>query len=281
MINCQDIKNDIDRYLHFNFYLIEGYISRLDAAIIRELICAQVSHGITGSLVEIGVHYGRSFFLLALGRSASEKCLAIDLFEDDSLYKNREGVGRLGGFVRNCEKYGFALSEDEVVKRSSLDISADEILNRVGPARFFSIDGGHMYEHVANDLRLAENVLTVDGIICMDDIFCPYWPEAGIACFDWLRKQRGRFAPFLATNYKLYVCNSSRAHFYLESIRNDRKLKRHLFRSISLFSHEVLVFLPTTSSKAAERVIGSLISTGRHVHLPSFRVKNRISRAPI
>ncbi len=66
------IQKKIDRYLRFDFYRTEGLISRLDALIFRELVTGQVKQGIQGSLVEIGVHYGRSFFLLALGRSGSE-----------------------------------------------------------------------------------------------------------------------------------------------------------------------------------------------------------------
>jgi Methyltransferase domain len=277
---CQDVKRRIDRYLLFNYYRTEGYISRLDAALFRELIIGQVKDGIEGSLAEIGVHYGRSFFLLACGRSVSERCLAIDLFEDDALHTNRGGVGRFGGFRKNCHNYGYNLREEEVLKRSSREISADEILSRVGRVRFFSIDGGHMYEDVMNDLRLAEKVLTKDGIICLDDILSALWPEVAIATFDWLRGQNQRFVPFLATKEKLYVCDSSCAPLYLSMIRENKQLNSLVFRNISLLSHEVTVLLPSVASRVAERAIDSLFSLCRGVTDRFAGPKNQSTGAP-
>jgi Methyltransferase domain len=256
----RDITNRIDQYLRFNFYRTEGYISRLDAVIFRALIAGQVEHGHKGSLAEIGVHYGRSFFLLASGRSGSERCLAVDLFEDDALYTNREGVGRSGGFRSNFRKYRFELSEDEIVKRSSLELSSEEILSRVGRIRFFSIDGGHMYEHVANDLRLAGAVLTHEGIISLDDMFSPLWPEVAIATFDWIRMVDNRFVPFLATRDKLYLCGRDYAPFYRAMVYNDKDLRSKVLRKISVLSHEVVVLIPSVASKVADRVVRSLFS---------------------
>src|ERR1700720_974227 len=192
MADHNNIENKIDQYLRFNFYWTEGCMSRLDALVFRKLIAAQSEGGIQGSLAEIGVHYGRSFFLLALGRQESEKSLAVDLFEDDALHTSRRGIGRFGGFKNNCSKFGLNFSEDEILKGSSLELSAEEIVRRVGKVRFFSIDGGHMYEHVANDLQLANMTLTPDGVICMDDMFCALWPEVAVATFDWLRVEHNR-----------------------------------------------------------------------------------------
>ena len=57
-----------------------------------------------------------------------------------------------------------------------------------------------MYAHVANDVRLAQETLTEEGVICLDDMFNALWPEVSIAAFDWLRSADNRFAPFLATS---------------------------------------------------------------------------------
>lgn len=187
MPEYQLVRRRIDNYLRWRFHFVEGCMRRIDALIFRELISAQVQRQVSGSLVEIGVHFGRSFFVLASGRSASEKSLAIDLFENDALYTGRPGLGRSVGFFRNCRKLGFQLSEAEVLKGSSLQVTPNEIRCRVGPVRFFSIDGGHMYEHVANDLFLAQKLMVPGGIISVDDFSTPLWPEVPIATFDWLR----------------------------------------------------------------------------------------------
>jgi len=281
MTDYKRIQTIIDRYLRFDFYRTDGLISRLDALIFRELVIGQVKQGIQGSLVEIGVHYGRSFFLLALGRSGSEKALAVDLFEDDALHANREGIGRFGGFRNNCRKYRFDFSEAEILKSSSLEIRAEEIVGRVGEVRFFSIDGGHMYGHVANDLRLAEKVLTRDGVICLDDMFSALWPEVAIATFDWLRAAGNRFVPFLATKEKLYLCDSDYASFYLGIIRDDKELNSRVFRSISLLSHEAIVLLPSLTSKVIDRALASLFSIGRLTKMVRSRNVTQGPRTPL
>jgi hypothetical protein len=51
-----------------------------DALLFAAVAAGQTADGIKGSLAEIGVFFGRSFFLLAKMASDSEKALALDLF---------------------------------------------------------------------------------------------------------------------------------------------------------------------------------------------------------
>jgi Methyltransferase domain len=258
----QQARERMSRYLRWNYYQTEGYLHRLDAMIIREIVAGQIKNEIHGSLAEIGVHYGRSFFLLATGRSKAEKSLAIDLFEDDDLHKSRQG-GRFLGFKANSLKYGFALSQDEILKSSSLEISPSEIVKRVGPVRLFSIDGGHMYKHVAHDLALAERVLVAGGVICIDDAFTPLWPEVAIATFDWLRAAIGRFVPFMSTAGKLYVCRPEYVDFYCGIIKQDKGLASRIFRTVHVLEQPVLVLSSSITSKVTEHLIAKLFSLGR------------------
>lgn len=260
-------RRKMNRYLRFNVYRADGYIDRLDTSIFTEIIAAQIDEGIRGSLVEIGVHYGRSFFLLASGRFGSEKSLGIDLFEDDALHSNREGIGRFGGFNANCRKFEFAFSDDEILKGSSLELTPDRIVKRVGSVRFFSVDGGHMYEHVANDLALAEGVLAPGGVICADDILNPLWPEVAMATFDWLRTTKSGLVPFLQTKDKLYICHRDYVDFYFKTIRDTEELRSRIFRAISVLSHEVLVLFPSPTMRVTERLMQMLVSLGRQANL--------------
>ncbi len=254
------VRSHIDAYLRTKFYDVEGYMNRLDAFVFRELLVGQVKSGISGSLAEIGVHYGRSFFILAAARSGAEKSLGMDLFEDDALYKNPQGIGRLEGFNLHSRKLGFAFSDGEILKGSSLELQPADILSRVGPVRFFSIDGGHMYEHVANDLALAEKVMVEGGIISVDDILTPFWPEVPIATFDWLRSTSSQFVPFLITKEKLYFCHRASASLYLSLLDADQSLKSSRVRSITLLGHAVAVLFPTSSATRAERFKNALVS---------------------
>jgi hypothetical protein len=262
----QNSREQIDRYLRLNFYKIEGYMDRLDASIYRELIVAQIESGIAGSLVEIGVHYGRSFFVLAAGRCGTEKSLGVDLFEEDELYKHPHRIGRLVGFKSNCQKLNFQFSSDEILKKSSLELSPDEIVKRVGRVRFFSIDGGHMYQHVANDLALAEKVMVSGGVICMDDILCPLWPEVSIATYDWLRSAACPFVPFLITNGKLYICGRDYASYYWNLLDSDKRLKSSKVRDITVLGSSVTVLSPSSTARRADRWMKRIVSIGKRIN---------------
>jgi hypothetical protein len=271
MTEAQNPRGQIDRYLRLNFYKIEGYMDRLDASLYRELIVAQIKSGIVGSLVEIGVHYGRSFFVLASGRSGTEKSLGVDLFEDDELYKHPHRIGRLVGFKSNCQKLGFDFSSNEILKKSSLELSPDEIVDRVGRVRFFSIDGGHMYQHVTNDLLLAERVVVTGGVICMDDILSPLWPEVSIATFDWLRSVSCPFVPFLITNAKLYICGREYANYYSSLVDNDKSLKASRVRNITVLGCPVACLVPSPTARWTDRLMKGLVSIGKRINYPRIR----------
>ena len=271
MSEAQNPREQIDRYLRLNFYKIEGYMDRLDASLYRELIVAQIKSGIVGSLVEIGVHYGRSFFVLASGRSGTEKSLGVDLFEDDELYKHPHKIGRLVGFKSNCQKLGLHFSSNEILKKSSLELSPDEILNRVGPVRFFSIDGGHMHQHVTNDLSLAEKVMVTGGVICMDDILSPLWPEVSIATFDWLRSAACTFVPFLITNAKLYICGREYANSYWSLLDSDKRLKSSRVRNITVLGSPVACLAPSPTARRTDRLMKGLVSIGKRINYPRIR----------
>jgi hypothetical protein len=276
----EQTRKNINQFLRWNFYRTEGYINRLDAVIFREIIAAQTDKAIHGALAEIGVHYGRSFFLLAKGRSSNEKSLAMDLFEDDELHTNKQGIGRFGGFRTNCQKYGFTFSPDEIWKGSSLEASPAEIIRRVGQVRFFSIDGGHMYQHVTSDLALVEQVLASAGVISLDDVFNPLWPEVSIASFDWLRNVNGRFVPFLATQGKLYVCRPEYSPLYQEIITSNKWLASAISRKISVLSHPVLVLSPSIASRVAQRLLEKAFAITNRFHLRHPKAKAPLATSP-
>jgi hypothetical protein len=198
---------------------VPGYLTSLDAVIIRWLLSWQESLGIHGNLCEIGAHHGRLFFLLALWRKAGESALAIDLFEDDNL---NVGVhaGRAESFKHHALRLGIELSPAEVMKGSSLDISAEQILERAGgPIRLFSVDGGHMYQHVENDLRLARQCLCSQGIVAVDDFFNLGWPEVTFATYDFLRACP-ELVPVIASQKKLYLVHRDFAACALDFARS-------------------------------------------------------------
>lgn len=226
-------------YLRKDIHSVEGYITVLDSSLFAELLSAQSERGILGSLVEIGVHCGKSFFLLSHSRAAGEKAFAVDLYEDDALFQGEGGIDRGQRFHRNVERLGVQLTPEEIWKGSSHDISGEDMSQRAGPVRFFSIDGGHAYADVINDLDIAAGSLHDQGVIAADDFSNFLWPEVAAAACDWLRVHPG-FRAFAISSVKLYICRTPAYPLYREIAQaaaqrmNSAIGDVHLFDSVAV-----------------------------------------------
>jgi hypothetical protein len=58
----------LDKYAAGESKTIKGWLSRIDAEILRSILTTQNMSGLTGSVAEIGVHHGRGF-VRAIGRT--------------------------------------------------------------------------------------------------------------------------------------------------------------------------------------------------------------------
>jgi len=237
----------LNEYISRSMNSIQGYLTALDARIVAALLSYQDENNIAGNLCEIGVHHGRLFLLLALARRAGERALAIDLFEDDSINSNTPHAGRNGALFANARRLGIKLSDEEILKSSSLCITADDILARTaGPIRFFSVDGSHLYPGVENDLRLAELTLTGNGIIAVDDFFNTNWADVSWATFDFLRKTEA-IVPFAITS-KLYLAPAAMAGKYKETLSKCADLSG--ISSVQILSRDVLALRESIAERA-------------------------------
>jgi hypothetical protein len=203
-------------YLRGKIYSINGYLKSLDARLIVALASWQARSKITGGLAEIGVHHGKLFFLLALSRQAGEKSLAIDLFEDDEMNASTRFGGRSRAFSTHAASLNVALESTEVQKADSMTLSSNDILGRIGRVRIFSVDGGHLYHHVAHDLPLAFSTMAPGGVIIVDDFCNSEWPEVTSATYDFVRAQEGKIVPAILTRNKLYLAPPEIASAYGE-----------------------------------------------------------------
>ena len=202
---------DLDRYLRKEIHGVAGYLAPIDAEAIAALGKFQSANGVKGDLCELGVHHGRLFFILAHLRAAGEKALPVDLFLDGAGNDNAIHRGRDKAFFNHLERFKIHL--EDVLTANTLELAPDDLLKRIGRARIVSVDAGHLYDEVANDLRLAKGILTDDGVIIADDYFNIYWPDVTTATNDFLT-QNSDFAPFLITPGKLYICRTSATDRY-------------------------------------------------------------------
>jgi hypothetical protein len=241
------------KYASSSMETVQGYLTSLDARLIAALLSYQEETCIQGNLCEIGVHHGRLFLMLALARRQEERALAIDLFEDDAINANTRHAGRDRALLSNARRLGIDLSDEETFKTSSLDINANDILQRTtGPVRFFSIDGSHRYNAVENDLRLAEKTLGVDGIIAVDDFFNRDWADASFATYDFLRTT-DTIVPFAITS-KLFLAPPEAAERYKVALGKRDDVARAY--SVEFLGRDVLAFRQSVLNKGYEMLRG-------------------------
>jgi hypothetical protein len=216
------MNSSIRKFIFHDLQAIEGYIDPPDALVFLAVLRAQQSASLQGGLAEIGVYYGRSYFLMRKICGEAEKIVAIDPFD---ILKPEHGATQYDRFVAGGRQLGLSVDAERVVKSDSTLLRPEDIIERAGKVRLFSIDGGHMLHHVAADSRLAAGSLAEHGIIVFDDTFNPAWPEVTVGVTDFLREEAGRVSVFCLTKYKTYVCRNAFHAFYSRSIMTSPELK--------------------------------------------------------
>lgn len=211
------------RFIFQELRSVEGYIDPPDALVFKALLQAQTKSALSGGIAEIGVYYGRSYFLLRKFAQSQEKVLGIDLFDLDPPQDG--SLDQYERLMENGRRLGFTMDRDLIIKGDSTRLTPDDITSRIGPARFFSIDGGHHLHHVLADAKLAMEVIAPHGIIVFDDTFNPAWPEVTVGVADFLRTHGHSLVCFGMTKYKTYVCHREFHATYAQAIAIDPDLQ--------------------------------------------------------
>jgi len=207
-----------DRYLRHGLRHVHGWLDTYSAAFIRSVTEVQAQAGETGGLAEIGVHHGKLFILLALSARPGEVGLAIDVFGDQHLNTDQSGHGDRAVFEQNVRKW-VPDADVKIVQKSSLEVTPADILAACGPVRLASIDGGHTEECARNDLRLMEAVLTLRGVVVLDDYFNQSWPGVSSGTNQYLLDPAARLRPFAISPNKLYLAFDEVTAFYRSEMR--------------------------------------------------------------
>lgn len=219
---------------------IEGWLARSDAEIMYALLGHQSNTGMSGSVVEIGVHHGKSFILLALCNRGRD-CYAIDVFGDQALNVDMSGKGDKAIFLANLTSSGIDQGNIVIDERLSFEVTAGDIVSKVGKTRFFHIDGGHHLEAVRNDLELADQSLADFGIIAVDDVFRPEWPEVSIGTLQHAYREPRSLVPFAIGFNKTYLCRPAYAGEYRSAICQSDFLQMYISKTYEASADEFLV----------------------------------------
>jgi len=247
------------------------------------ILLIQQKSNIDGNIVEIGVHHGKSFILLSiLSNPESEKCVAIDLFEDlQSENIDQSGSGNRQIFMGNLRRFSPNYRNLETITGNTLKIGADTILQKAGgPVRFFSVDGGHTPETTYNDMQLAYRSICEYGVIVVDDYFNEMWPgvSEGVNsfCSDFT------VYPFAIGGNKIFFTKSEKyAAIYMADITKmlvykepliDRKLQnRSFYKKIAFRGHEVVAMAKYVKRGLNEQLAYYLYNN--HLILRKIRTK--------
>lgn len=221
---------------------IHGWFARTDAEIFKAILLGQAEKRLSGSAVEIGVHHGRSFIALCLGLQNGEKAYCIDIFELQMLNKDLSGRGDQVILAANLANFSIYDKTVVIDSRLSQDVKPNDIIGAVGPARFFSIDGGHWLEIVQNDLRLAEEFLAAHGVIALDDFHRLEWPNVSAGYFAWYELRKKPLIPFALGFNKLYLCEEKWSEFYKGLLREEPFLNRYLTKQVEFQGETLSVY---------------------------------------
>jgi hypothetical protein len=221
---------------------VGGWFYRVDAEILGLITDYQNRNLLEGSLVEIGLHHGKSFIAMCLSLRGGQRAYGIDLFEQQSLNVDESGRGNRAVVESNLQAAGVDLSAVILDGRPSTSVAASDILGGVGAARFFSVDGGHQLEVVRNDLLLAEQTLAAHGVIALDDFLRPDWPDVSAGYFAWFEKRSKPIVPFAIGLNKLYLCDQRHVARYQEVLGNSEFLRFFLAKHYNFCGTEIPVF---------------------------------------
>ena len=153
---------------------IAGYFT-VDAALMflayNQLLAAQ---GISGDVLEIGVHHGRSAIIVGSMTGSERKFVAVDLFEDLQHHNvSHSGSGNETEFLRNMGRFFNDLSFVKTIKGNSTALSSEALGSEFS---FCHIDGGHTPEETFRDLDLCCRLLKPGALLALDDYFNPAFP---------------------------------------------------------------------------------------------------------
>ena len=238
------MSKELNRYIKSGIKKVHGWLEQTDVDYILEIINYQNQSSIYGSVGEIGVHHGKLFILFNLLTREDEHSFAIDLFDEQKENIDRSGLGDLRIFKSNLDNYATNNQNIEILSMNSLNLDKN-FYRETSSKKFklFSIDGGHHYKAVINDLKIAEEVMVEGGVVLLDDLLNPLWIEV-VSAYSSYKLKGGKLVAFAITKDKLYLTNSKKhAEGYQEVLINVFNSKFN-FLVKELFGDKVLTYYP-------------------------------------
>ncbi|RWX14567.1 class I SAM-dependent methyltransferase [Rhizobium hidalgonense] len=175
---------------------IEGMLSGFSMQVMDSVLTFQRAVGSEGGIFEFGVYKGRSAAVLSAHAQPTEKFLIVDVeryITDETLsglFSSPEfHLGSSENFAKDYDGYAR-------LKRS---------------VRFMHVDSSHSYRTTLNELKLADALLSAEGVLCLDDFSNLHYSQILPALYKYLYRSWTDLRVFLVTDAKCYICR--RKHF--------------------------------------------------------------------
>lgn len=232
-----------DRYMAEHYQAVPGMSSAFAAKVCAGLMRIQDAAGWSGNIAEVGAFEGRFLVALALTMRPDEKAIAIDLFDWPDIHVNVRLADRLRSF-------GLADRVDIVCadsRRMTPDMLSEPRYSR--KIRLFHIDGDHSADSLAQDMSLAFGSMEPWGVICLDDMLSPAYPDLGATVADTLRSHPD-WSVFcvidredIVAQSKFLLCRREFVERYTAALTHD--FRRNVWGLEAQFAaHRALVLTP-------------------------------------
>jgi hypothetical protein len=210
---------DLDEFFSMDYFSIPGMSSRFAAIVSVTILHLQSEANMYGHVAEIGTFEGR--FLVPLARSLGygERAIAIDTFDWPD-------TGLLDRLKTRLVEFSLTGRTDIIVGNSASLQPSDVLRGNTGYGiRFFHIDGMHTKSALKSDIALAIAACEPWGVICLDDMLSPAYPEMVIAANEALDANPG-WVMFcvvdredIVASAKFMVCRVEVASYYAEGLQ--------------------------------------------------------------
>ena len=190
---------------------IGGWFYEEDAFVLEAIHKIQMSHHISGDILEIGAYQGKSAAFLGFLLQSAERLVVCDLFEEEGVDAENQAERTAWYSSLNRQEFERHYLEVHAYLPTILACRSSVVkhVGNLGPTfRLIHIDGSHLYHIVKQDLLTASELLKKGGIIAIDDYRTEHTP--GVAAAAWEAALSGTLMPLCLTPHKMYAtCNET------------------------------------------------------------------------
>jgi len=184
---------------------ISGWFGVHSYALWRSLLDFQKAERIAGDLFEIGVWRGRSAAVLGTYQADSETLYLCDVRVDEAAIRSAfESVG-----VRDRKLVTISAPSSDLPARLDLRAMHQGV-------RWMHLDGEHTGAAVYGELEVAQQIVSTDGLVVIDDFFSPRYPANTVEAVRYLEKNPFHFRLFAVGFNKAYLCRPESLAKYMD-----------------------------------------------------------------